>query len=522
MKIIRIVSAGLLTATLFAGAATSQTSPVELVWTYDDGGLKWKPEYVSLGNFGTAVFSHTSLNNTRAMLFSRHDSNPPTAVWKYTTNPDEGWGGASAEEADCHVAFTRTPTGVINENEWRLKKYSSAGLDWTYLAPFKSAGRCFVGVGRYGGPIVTAIGNPTTGLNEVSVFGPDSSTPLIQYSLPAGTIWAGALSRDGSTLALGIGDVAHVVDVFLGTVLFTFDNGQHYSGLGMDLSGDGKVFVTGAGAGAARVFEWNGSTYGETLNHVWPGGGQASAVAISDDASTVAIGFGGALYPSSTARLDIIDLPTKKVLASEEMYSFGLWPNTPVALDITPDGSRIAFAIAGDQPELWDELRLYDRDVGTPFATVALPGSPYSIDMSPDGKWLAVGNKPVHISESGSGGSIRLYRIGDFDLDMHGTPSLGSSPTIELESSPGDAAWLLISPSALAAPLPISTIGELIVNPIGAVQMAFPAVPPSGTTSLTLAMPNDPGLIGASVWVQGLHTPPLTLTGQAFPIVLLP
>ena len=521
MNFFRLLSRGLLAAALLSVPATAQLPGAQWIWTYDDAGLQWVPEQVSLGNFGTAAFSHTDLNNTRAVLLSQHDADPPTPIWWYDTNPDQGVQVASAAKADCHVAFTSTETGVLNEREWRLKKYSTGGLDWTYVAPFKTAGRCFAGVSDDGQRIVAVLGNPLTGFVELSVFGPHSAVPVAQFDLPPGVIWVGALSADGSTLALGLDETARVVDVDTGVIRFSFAS-QSYSNSGVALSGDGSVFATGDGAGTGRVFEWDGVTYQHVFTHSWPGGGSPRGVALSADASTFAFACSGPLYPSAVVRLDIVDLPSKTVLASEEMVSFGLWANVPTDLDVSADGERIALAISGDQPELWDEVRLYTRTSGTPFASFALPGSALSLDLSPDGKWLVVGNKDTHLDESGSGGSVRLFRIGTPDLYLTGLPRIGATPVAHFVSWPGLTAWLWFAPTPLSTPYLFPGIGLLYLDPAQATQVPLGQVPASGEATLALPIPNDPALIGASLWVQGLYTMWWTLSSDAFPIVVLP
>jgi hypothetical protein len=66
-----------------------------LIWTKTDGGLAWIATAVSIGNFGSEVFSEYDLNNQRDELFSSFDTNPPTAIFTNT---------AAQGSSDRHVA----------------------------------------------------------------------------------------------------------------------------------------------------------------------------------------------------------------------------------------------------------------------------------------------------------------------------------------------------------------------------------------------------------------------------------
>jgi len=492
------------------------------VWHHADQGLKWTPHLVTLGNHATAVFCHPELNNTRSMLLSRHDVGPPTPIWEYVADPDQGSSTASASRADVHLAIVRTPTGVINQDEYRLRRYSTAGLEWSYLYPHLTAGHSFVGVSADGATIVALIGNPTTGDSDVLIFGPDSPVPVAQHTLAGTWILGGCLSEDGSTLAMQIDKTATVVDLSSWTTQLVETSWSNFGSAGIDLDGDGSLLAMGElASNKIRVWSRIAGVYSLIHTITWSEPGSASGVAVSEDGSTIAYGFKPPFF-SRKVELAVFDVASGTVTASETLVSFGLWQLFLSSLDISADGEVIAFGFAGDQPLLFDELRLFTKHESVPFATFDLPGSPLAVDLSDDGTWLAVGSKSTHLEASGSGGRVSLYRIGAPDLLVTGKPSLGGSTVVSLVAPPGALAFVAASLGPLPVPIDLGPPGSLLVEPVGAVLAPLGVVPPGGIASSTKNLPSSPGLVGATAWLQGLHLNPTGLSTTAFPLVLLP
>ena len=518
MKLTEFLLPGIVAAAMFTGAAAAQIPTAENVWSHTDGGLNWMPEHVSIGNYGTAVFSHTSLDNTRALLLSRHDTSPPTPIWELVTNPDQGVASASAARANCHIAMTRAATAIPGKDTYRLKKYSAQGHDWTYEFPYTTDGRCVADISSDGRTIITVLANPLTGWNQLTVFSPQSNVPVSKFQLASGTLWTSALSGDGSILALGIGADAYVVDVASGAALFRFHNGAEYADMGMALSMDGRVFVTARDSAAkAVVYEWDGATYKEVYTQSWPGAGKAHAVAISEDAETVAFAFAGASNPSHEVGLFIVDLPTKTLLASDVISGTNrLIDYRPKGVDVSAGGRVIALAMSGDPRT--EKVRFYRRESGIPVAGFTAQGQPFGVDLEPWGMWAAVGFDSAIKAPC----NVCLFRIGIPDLALRGRPCIGTTPMLEVTGQPGQLAWAIVSPGVRKVPAPIPMVGTLIVQLFGSYMLSAQLVPPEGIASLPFAIQMDPALIGTTLWVQGVTLQPMELTHQAFPILMMP
>ncbi|MCK6449023.1 MAG: hypothetical protein L6Q99_21720 [Planctomycetes bacterium] len=170
-------------------------------------GQYWDPVDVSVGNRGTQVFAglfHNLYMDSHAMLLSSHDSDPAWPCWTAPAGNEATLQSASAELTDVHVMITEEETSVINERIRRVEKFSSRGLDWVYTYPQLGAGRGVIGVSNDGTTIVASVGNPTTGLNDVLVFGPDSAVPIKTLEVPTGTLWGFDLAADGTHAVFAI------------------------------------------------------------------------------------------------------------------------------------------------------------------------------------------------------------------------------------------------------------------------------------------------------------------------------
>lgn len=503
-----------------SGTQTMTAGP-GLVWTHKDNGKKWIAEAVSIGNHGTQVFSQYYLNNTAAALLSRHDQEPPVAVWEVLNDPDNPGGVDSAEETDIHVSITETETGV-NQRIIKVSKYSSgAGPDWVYTYPHLTAGKLYIQISNDGQIIVAAVGNPVTGENDILVFHPSSAVPTATFSLQSGTMWGFDLSADGSRMVIGIHTTAYVLEVPSGNVLFTLNHAHSLSSCGVAISGDGSVFASGGGQGRIRIWEWNGSTYINTFTDITPGGGIVRTIAISDDSTTVAYGIGYA-YPSLEVDTKAIDVPGKIVTMHEKVTSYGQYQNTAYDVAICAEGSRFAVAQFGDEPDLVEEVRIFEKYSSVPIATLNLKGSAFNVDISSDGKWVVAGSKAVHANQSGSGGQIDLYHLEDSDFALYNTPSVGSTVLFELRGTPYANGFLIASPKLNPLPAPIPGIGTLYPDWAGLLVIPMGQIGSGGMVNMSTMLPNDPSLIGASIYSQGGVDDPAKLTACWVKLTLVP
>jgi hypothetical protein len=394
------------------GPATPQASG--LIWTKTDGGLMWQANAVSIGNFGSEVFTEYDVFNQQDQLFSVFDSNPPTALW---TDPTS----ASATRVR-HVATANTSRVYVSihanasGSATIVSKYSTTGTpDWTYVFPFGPPpnldGGTGIGISRDGNTIVAATSNVNAGTADIAVFSPTSNVPLSYTTVNLGAapndIRGFDLSADGSTLyfAPGGAPTANIFDVASASIVFSTPIGASFESHA--ISGDGSVFAFG-NFNTMKVWERTGTLYTNTFTRTVPGSNYCDKIDISDDSKTIAYGY--TFYDHYlTVRIEALDVPTHTVTMTDIVTATGNLQNIVSGVSCSADGQRFAVGLWGDGTGPVAEARLYKKNQNAAIGTVNLNGSVFSIAISADGQRLVAGSKAVHANTFGGGGEVDLF-----------------------------------------------------------------------------------------------------------------
>ncbi len=485
-------------------------------------GPYWGPVDVSIGNRGTQVFVgayHNAFNDADAFLLSSHDGDPAQPCWLSPPGNEETFHSASAALADVHVSITEEGTPDVNQRIRRVKKFSSRGLDWVYTYPQLGAGRLAVGVSRDGGLILAAVGNPTTGVNDVLLFGPDSPVPVRTLAVPSGVIWGYDLAAYGTHALFAIESKYYVLDLSDGSVHLVSDHSPYsLSSMGAAISGDGSVVACSTFVGIA-TFEWNGTDYVQTWERSF---GFGLVADISDDSSTLAYGTGGG-FGSPHILTECLDIPTKTITMSEDLTSTGQYGNRLEDIAISATGDRFVSATWGDQFDLVPEVRIYAKHQNAPIRTLNLPGSALCVDITPDGHWIAAGSRLVHSELPGNGGRVDLYHMGRSDFRMRTVPAIGNTVSFEVFGMPGRLAYLLDSPILADPPLVFPGWGALHLDLATLHLTPMGTIGPVGSRTVDVTLPADPLQIGTSHYYQGFTTDPVRkLTRDWLVVTLLP
>jgi len=493
---------------------TQSATTAGSLWSHASGGAGWIGSAVSIGTRASQVFTEYDLNSEATELFSVYDVDPPSPVWS-DGSPlgTEFRYVASADATDAHVSIHQV---VLNGNpatrQAVLRKFRSFSADWSHtFAPIINAG-ARVGISRDGQTIAVALMNDSTFQVEVSVFGPDSGTPVSSGSVAVGAgnyLRGFDLSADGSTLYFSAGVAAYVYDLASHSVAFSTNIGAGFDSHA--ISGDGSVFAFG-NFNALRVWEKSGATYLNT--HTVPKAGQVycAQVDISDDGSTVAAAWYFYATGLSVA-VEALDVPTKSITMSQLVTGTGSFQNAAADVSCSADGQRFAVGLWGDQGNQVAELRLYDRAQNAPIATLNTPGSVFSIDLSADGQRVIAGSKAVHANSFGNGGRLDLLDAGGEDFILRGTPSLGSTISIELHAPPGaTAGFLLVAQAESVPPLVFAGIGTLHIDRTTLTVVPQGAVIGGAVNSFPLTLTGDPFALGTSIYLQCLTLQPRTLS----------
>lgn len=507
-----------------ATSALTLPSPGAL-WRRTDEGQGWVGRVVAIADNGTQVFTSYDTGSDRAELLSSFASMPVMPLWNDPV-PTQGVDVAvdSSESTDVFVTCRRIPTGSSGSDPKRIivDKYtsSSAAPDWTFQFPSPTHFQSDVAISRDGRVILAGMLNSSTSMLEVRVFEPGSGTPVRSYTQPLGTsMRAMLLSKDGSTAYFASGTSCYLWDVASGNVI-----AQYSLPTALDshaISGDGSVFAFG-GFNVVKIFQRQASgTY--LLIHTQTNVAQTycGRVEISEDASTVAWGWNH--WDANLAvTLQMLDVPTRTVTMSDTVIGLGTYQNVVSDLSLSGDGSRLAAALWGDQAGLAHELRFYRKYASLPTATFNFAGSVFDVDMSLDGRRVAVAAKAVHANVYAGGGEISLYSFEPEDFAVMGNPQLGRKVRFGLWGAPFTPSLLLKAPAAATIPFVFPTYGTLYLQRSTMVAIPMPNTNSGGYSEIEYQLSSNPAAIGTTLYFQGCQVAPRRLTGSWSQVTIVP
>lgn len=483
------------------------------VWSYSSAAEGWVPRTISIGDAGTQVFSAVGPFTDYSRAFSSFDIDPPVPILQYTnTAPTMRQKVASASGSDLHVETFDVDGGQPGMRRVVFKAFSSttAASNWTYLWPTLTNGhdKFTVRTSRDGSRIVAMVYNVNTGKLDVAVFGPTSATPQATFTVDQGASYTALdLSADGRRLAL-IGNLrAQIIDVPSGQVLYsTLLFVSTYSSLG--LSGDGNTMAYGIDGGV-RIVKRNPTTgvYALAYTYTLAGPNYCAALDVSDDGSTLAAAFN---FTDAYRRVDVValDVASYAVTMTDSVVGQGAWQNSVADVSLSADGKRFALGLWGDELGYAPELRVYRRDQAAPLRSVDLPGSIVDLDMSADGRRVAVAAKAVHANVVGSGGSLQLFEASSLDVTVQGVPHPGGTVTARLSGTPGTPAILLVSGNLATTPTTFPNIGTVWLNRSSLTPISAGMFDGLGHASVTL---NVGPTAGSTMYLQGYSSNPRRL-----------
>lgn len=483
---------------------------------------------ISLGEQGTQVFARGGNWGARSWLFSASSPTPAAPVW---SDQSPGWSfhhrQASAQGADLHAELEQVETagaGSLRRAILRVYRSGSSEPQWTHtFAPLlPSHPHLAVRFSADGRRLVTVVFEPSAFTHWITVFDPASAAPLgvgtIVNLNPFKTV---DLSADGRTLVVATSLRLVVMDLDSLQLVHT----QYYGADTFDgaaaVSGDGSRFAYGT-LGAAKIFVRTGSGgYALDFVHPEPQGGLCRTMDFSADGSTLALGF-RYFSPLVQARIVAVDVASRAETMNHLAVGAGTLTLLPYDISIADDGSRFAVALWGDEAGLVPELLVFRRDRSLPIHAHDLPGSAFDVDMSADGKRVALASKAVHANLPTGGGRIDLFAIGEEDLVLQGVPSHGASVRFRQWIRPGDLGVLLRSPQRQDPPMYLGGMGWLHLDR-NSVQLSPPGTADSqGRHDTLFQVPAGTQWIGESLYFQGFSLSERKLGQDWIKMTILP
>lgn len=512
------------------GYAGLGVNPASLVWAYHSDGT-WIAESLASSGNGTRLLAKHGSVNGHTLLLSGHDANPPTPVWfdtalSYSSQRDV----VAPENAQYFLTLEQQSTHLgAGVSYAMLSKYGLEGpiAEWTYASPIALYGTqslTAVRVSEDGSRIVLAIYDGSASATKLIVLQPDSATPVLEADIPTfGNFRVLALSADGSVAVFGSDARLSFVDVASGLVLFQTNlfGSPQFGALTIDALGQRVAFGT---LNHVRVYErLAGGDYSLTQQHPLAPASFARRAALSADGSTLVLGI-SRQGNSQAMRVMALDLDAQSVLLDVELEGQGTLQNVVSEISVTPSGHRFAIGSWGDESGVVPQVLVYRRDAPLPVLSEYLPGSVLDLQLSPDGFHLAVAAKGVHANVMGGGGAFYLFEVGRIDIDVIGVPRIGSTVQLRQRLRPGALGRMLVADGLADSPVLAPELGEglLYLDPASYVALPEGLAPDVGGLLTPYLIPDDPSLVGTTLYIQGHQLDEPRLSRNWIPLTILP
>ena len=426
-------------ATRVSGCPISGCPPTNnggvLRWSYPSGG-SWIVKSISIGDDASKVFSGSVGYTHSSWLFSSQDSGIAIPLWTHQ-NSVLGLSKKvdSAENAGLHVDFRKKNIIPGDQNSgWKsaIRAFDSSSSvvlwerEFPGLTDQNSPGG--IAISDDGSRIIAlSMDNSVSGVYLMSLDSSGnvlySGSPDSFVGLPSGIGIGYALSGDGSTLMIMSNLKVIFVDVDTGsTIASSFNFGFPPTGA-VAISNDGTrgvALATTGGAGFAssilRVYELQGSLV--TTDITLPGNPSfisSTGIDLSDDGSKVTYGYlglGVANAGSGGIALWDITIPASPVLLNDYFFDDGSGSYaTQILISMTPDGSRYAAGMWGDEFGVIPEVMVFDQISSSPIAEFSTTDSVLAIEISPQGDQVAVATRLGHATTAGGDGELAVYDI---------------------------------------------------------------------------------------------------------------
>lgn len=156
-------------------------------------------------------------------------------------------------------------------------------------------------------------------------------------------------------------------------------------------------------------------------------------------------------------------------------------------------------------------LAFPDQPTWREVSALVTKGTP--IDGRPTLTWQDLATLAVRIQGTAVGSpdafnvewdvaSIDLYGIPPYTMFMSGSPQIGTTLELDATGKQGDDDWLFISTGSGSIPFP--PWGTFGIDLSHFLLVSVGQVGPTGAATVTGSIPNDPGLVGLTVWFQSL------------------
>jgi hypothetical protein len=336
---------------------------------------------------------------------------------------------SAARTADLAVFLDR-PDLPAPGTFFQLRAYNSAGVElWTRNLPqqYQFVGPHMLKVSRDGSTVAVAFNANPSG-NILYFLNGATGDTVQTWSGETGTIGSVDLTSDGS-----LAFILHAHPNATGRLISRATGLEEFSAPGSgvgaryQISGDGNVLAIGGFS--FHVYRKVGATYTLGINFTTSGHWFGAASAISADGSTVGTLAHNYSNGYQTSQTRIWDVATGGLLGLFQTSGSGTVQGSAVGAAFSDDGQTFAAAHWGTIENSHTKVLVLNRSAEL-IGGFDTPGSPFFVDLSPDGKYVMVGAKAVHANTTGNGGGVYMYDTGVGGQPCYANCDQSTSPPI--------------------------------------------------------------------------------------------
>jgi len=378
-----------------------------ILWTYPHPTSI--PESCALSTATGHAWVGQSLNQERLQRFAITGGGTPQFEFPGTHATFNPSAAAAAKGADLAVYLDQLAQG----GQLVISAFNSTSTStplWTFALPanYNYAGARNIKVSR-NGAVVACIADDRVENSGVCYFLDGATGNVINRWLSgpgAGTCTGVDITDDGSKALLCHITTARLINTATGV--------EEYSVVGSgaggryNISGDGNVLVVGGFS--LQVYKKIAGVYTQRINFTAPTSWFSWASAVSRDGSTVGVLAHnyGASYLNTDTR--IWDVNTGQLLGTHSTVGSGGFQDSAWGASLSDNGDRLAVCSWGAEDNNHPEVMVFDRAAHM-IGSIDTSGSPFSLDMSGNGRYVLAGNKSVHANTFGNGGMVTLLEI---------------------------------------------------------------------------------------------------------------
>ena len=407
-----------------------------------------------------------------------------------------GWGTGvfSAIQVPSPTKYDRA-TFVARHDPVAAAKGAPFAPVWVHDAGLVTNGPARLASSRDGERVVLAIWDNLSAQVQLDFLAGGTGELVQRVLVPGAALNHVEVSDDGGVVAVAAGLDLHLLD--------GWGNQLHHEPLNsatraLSLAGDGSALAVGGIAQLALLTPDAEGVWSDTFNALAGTELIVTAADLSFDGSVLALAWWN--YTNGRdIRLDVWDLDEVERLSTLPIPGTPGGPqNLPEVVEVTPDGEHVALGTWGNGS--WPEVLVLRPGDDLPLFGADLPGSVRDLDLSDSGTRIAIAYKSTHNNVASNKGGVMVAETGFQSISQLGPATVGEDLEVATRLEDAGVSFLLIGERAPAISFPGVT-GELYLDR-RSMSVLVKATEADGRADFSLALPEDPSLIGTQLSMQ--------------------